>query len=312
MTSDAQLTQGHVVFILSLPRSGSTMLQRIMASHDQIASAPEPYLASLLAGPLCEKARLSNGVADQSLVHLHSTIKEIAHFGGSYEDIASELLCRAYATFMPEGSRYFVDKSPGYCHFATAIHQLMPRAKYVFLFRHPLAIASSYIRSFGNNRWRIGVFEQSLTQGHVELLKLHEKIKDQAYALRYEDLAANPEDESRKLFAWLNLDAIEDFSAAFSATDFSGFDYRKSNVGGNLDTKQIHASSLDKWKKTFSSPVRRQWAIRHLQTLGRDRLQQMGYHFDDMIDQVKSIRGGVGRSGVDLAWAIYDRVFHRQ
>jgi tetratricopeptide (TPR) repeat protein len=117
------------IFILGLPRAGSTLLEQILASHSQIEGTQElaniPRYALHLQGM---NPDLDNPLYPASLVDLSR--EEIHAFGQKYIDDT-----RIYRTHKP----YFIDKMPNNFRHVGLIKLILPNAKIIDARREPMA-----------------------------------------------------------------------------------------------------------------------------------------------------------------------------
>ena len=139
-----------LLFVISSPRSGSTMLERMLESHSQILGGPEPHLLTPLAHlgvwDKVDKAPYDHVLAaeSQKLFVQRLPNGEQDYWGA----------CRAYCDALygrlmdgkPE--TICLDKTPAYALVLPFMMKVFPDAKYVVLTRHPLATFSSYANSF--------------------------------------------------------------------------------------------------------------------------------------------------------------------
>jgi acyl transferase domain-containing protein/acyl carrier protein len=196
-----------MVFLLSAPRSGSTLLRVMLAGHPQLFCPPELHLLPF------------NTLADQQLALGHSYLQEglqraVMELLGVGADQAAMLLgeWRDHQVSMPAvydklqqmaGGRLLVDKSPTYSLSRATLNraeQIFAGAKYIHLVRHPYAVIDSFVR---NRMHKIFDLEpadpyrlaeqvwQLCNQNSLEFLKTIDP--DRHYFLRYEDLVADPE-----------------------------------------------------------------------------------------------------------------------
>ncbi len=122
------------IFILGLPRAGSTLLEQILASHSLVEGTMElpdiPRIARELAG--------SNGgdeAADfmQAVAALSSA--QLRTLGERYLDDTR--------IFRKTGAPFFIDKMPNNCLYVGLIHLILPNATIIDARRHPLGCGFS-------------------------------------------------------------------------------------------------------------------------------------------------------------------------
>jgi len=274
------------IFLFSLPRAGSTLLQRILGAHTDIETASEPWL--LL--PLLYTLR-SQGVRAEYGHRLAVTAIEdlCSLFPQGKADYAAEireLALRLYAKAARRETRYFLDKTPRYHLVASDIISLFPEAKYVFLWRNPLAMAGSYVDFFGQGRWNLYGYRIDLFRGLENLLNAYGQAKEKAHALRYEDLITDRAAALQKLFAYLDLQCDEHVAEAFSQVQLKG---RMGDSAGSRTYGAISAEPLGKWRKTLRNPLRKCWARRYLRWIGDERLKIMGYRLEALLAELDAV-----------------------
>ena len=135
-----------VFFVAGPPRSGSTLLARMLGSHSKIYSRPEPHLLTPLAH-LGYYAKVEKAPYDAVLA-AESVREFVNDLPGREQDYIDA--CRAYTDTLYHRmlSRHpdallFLDKTPAYSLVLDFMAKIYPRAKHVLLTRHPLAVFSS-------------------------------------------------------------------------------------------------------------------------------------------------------------------------
>jgi hypothetical protein len=135
-----------LVFLIGAPRSGSTLLARMLGSHPEIFAPAEPHLIPPLAHlgfhERVDQAPYDPVITQQGLRSFVSLLP-----GGESEWLAAlrsatdHLYVRALST---SGRRVFVDKTPAYALVLDFLAKLYPDARYVVLTRHPMAVWSFF------------------------------------------------------------------------------------------------------------------------------------------------------------------------
>jgi tetratricopeptide (TPR) repeat protein len=114
------------IFILGLPRSGSTLLEQVLASHPAVEGTAElPYVGRLATGVGRRRAGAAYPEAMRAL-----RCDELAALGGEYLALA--------ATHRRSAAPRFVDKMPNNFPNAGLIALMLPNAKIIDARRHPL------------------------------------------------------------------------------------------------------------------------------------------------------------------------------
>ncbi|MDX1540257.1 MAG: sulfotransferase [Geminicoccaceae bacterium] len=267
------------LFLLSLPRSGSTLLQRLLATHPDVATAAEPWF--LL--PLLYATRRQGIVTEYGQTLAFHAIDQFAdHLPGGRQAVDQALARCATDLYQQaaNGRRYFLDKTPRYHLVVDQLFELFPEARFVFLWRNPLAVAASIIETWGQGRWNLYGYTIDLEVGLPALVRSFTRHRARTLAIRYEDLVQRPEGELQRLYRHLELDERGDALDRLAETTLPGL------FGDRAGTARYRTPSvepLDKWQKVLANPLRKAWARRYLGRIGRERLQTMGYDQNELL-----------------------------
>jgi len=272
------------VFIFSLPRSGSTLLQRILATHSSVATASEPWILLPFL-----YARRKNGVYAE---YGHRTaIKAFEDFtaglsGGEDEYLRAveDLALRLYRDRAGPKARYFIDKTPRYHVVSADVVRTFQTGRFIFLWRNPLAVIASMIEVWGNGRWNAYEFDFDLFDGLEGLLEGQRLAGDRGISLRYRDLVSQSPDKRTRLFEHLGLDIGEAQPDAQQDVPLQG---RMGDQVGVRAYRELSTEPVMKWRKTLGSPLRKFWCRRYLHWIGRERLQAMGFDLDVLLRDLR-------------------------
>ena len=287
----------NLIFILSLPRSGSTLLQRILAGHDEIDTVAEPWFML----PLMYMTRKKSVYAEfswESLANaMQDLIASLPNGEADYFDAIRNYSDTIYGKLNKGKATYFLDKTPRYYFIIEELYKLYPDAKYLFLFRHPLSIYSSVMHSFnngklGNVRHRIDV-----EQGPHLLASGYQLLKDRSFALRFEDFVAQPEKQLRILCRYLEIDFKE------SLIDLSRGATLNGKMGDSIGTKlysTINKKTSQKWRATFSTPYRKMTAKRYIRSIGRRTIETIGYDYSQILNDIEMLDVNKGQFLSDI------------
>ncbi len=292
------------IFIFSLPRSGSTLLQRILATSSAITTASEPWI--LL--PLLHMRNENSTFAEYGHRAAASAINDfIGLLPNGEDDFAHEireLTLRLYklAACKNPASVYFLDKTPRYHLICEQIIEIFPDAKFIFLWRNPLSVVASIIDTFGRGSWQLYDYKIDLFNGLESLISCHEKHKDKALSVNFETLVATPEDELSRLLQFLALpdDAFD--IANLTAVKLNG---RMGDPTGPEHYETISHVPIEKWSKTLCNPIRKRWTRNYVRWIGHDRLKQMGYQIDDLIEALNESPTSLQHIGTDSLRLLY-------
>ncbi|MGB5350001.1 MAG: sulfotransferase [Polyangiales bacterium] len=236
-----------LVFVISPPRAGSTLLQRMMGAHSEIFTHPEPHLITPIAH-LGVYANVDKAPYDH--INAAEAIKAfIQGLPGGEQDYLDAL--RAYTDTLygrmlsTSGSSYFLDKTPANALVLPFLQRLYPDAKYVVLTRHPLAVFSSYANSFFDGDWRGAHAFNPILERYVPAIAAF--LRERPVPLlhvAYEDLVTEPAAGLERIFAFLGIENDPD------AVEYGKADPAKRGMGDpitvNREDRPV-ADKIDKW-----------------------------------------------------------------
>jgi tetratricopeptide (TPR) repeat protein len=225
------------IFIVGLPRSGSTLLEQILASHSQIEGTRE--LTEVIRFGLELGDREEPGkppTYPRSLAEL--TRGELAALGERY---LTET--RAHRRL---GRPRFVDKMGGNFLYIPLIHLMLPNARIIDARRSPLACCVANFRQ----HFRQGVwFTYSLEDlGHyyrnyVSLMAHVDRVlPGRVHRVRYEELVSDLEGEVRRLLDYCGL-PFEEQCLRFHETERA-----VQTVSSEQVRQPLYTQSLDQWR----------------------------------------------------------------
>ena len=266
------------VFLLSMPRGGSTWLQRLIGCHDEIATLNEPWFLLPLIYMRRRRGISSEYWQDTCGKALGELFGRLDDGEAVFDAAVRAFAGRVHEAATPNGERYFLDKTPRYALVAEDLVRIFPDAKLIFLWRNPLSVLSSMLELSGD-RWLVPRFDIDLLEGWPRLVDLARKLGDRALCVRYEDLVRDRDPVLERIFGHLGLDfdpAMLDPARSGLAPGLMGDS--KSNAMQSLDD----GVRLTGWRQRLRGPLRRRWSKRYLAALGAERLAFMGYDAGDL------------------------------
>lgn len=188
------------IFIVSLPRSGSTLLEQMLAAHPEVEAAGElPYAASILRGVMEMATRRGQVTVPQLVAGL--TSEQAAAIGQDY--------LRRASWHRTTDRRYFVDKLPHNWNNILFLRRILPQAKFLDIRRPAMDCCfSNFTHSFS----RIHASSFALTdigQCYVDYVRLMAHLDRVAptlvHHIRYDELIEDPETSLRAALAYIGL-----------------------------------------------------------------------------------------------------------
>jgi len=240
--------QENLIFVISPPRAGSTLLQRMVGSHSEVFTHPEPHLITPLAY-LGYHDRVKAAPYDHinSAEAMKQFVDGLPHGEEDYLDALRAYADTLYGRMLgASGKARFLDKTPAYGLVLPFLTKLYPEAKYVVLTRHPLAVFSSYANSFFEGDWKEARKYNPVVERYVPAMaKLLRERPVPLLHVRYEDLVQDPERHLERIFAFVGLENEPE------AVDYGDrFEGAKKGAGDPIGAgrhKRPNAASVNKW-----------------------------------------------------------------
>jgi tetratricopeptide (TPR) repeat protein len=223
------------IFIVGLPRAGSTLLEQIIASHSQVDGTLE--LPNILS--LAHRLRRGTESEDDQSAYpaiLHDlTAKQLYDFGEKF--IADTRIHRA-------GAPYFIDKMPNNFRHIGLIKLILPNAKIIDARRAPMDCCfSGFKQLFAEGQEFTYGLEQVGRYYHdyVHLMRhWHAVLPGQILHVQYEDVVADTETQVRRILDYLGL-PFEEACLAFHKTERVVRTASSEQVRQPINTKGLEA-----------------------------------------------------------------------
>ncbi len=273
------------IFIFSLPRSGSTLLQRILANSGQISTVSEPWILLPLLYTLKSDGIVSEYGHSFAAKAIHDFCKGFPNGRSDYLQEMRSFVLKLYGKNSKSDAKYFLDKTPRYYFIINEIIELFPDSKFIFLWRNPLAVVASFINTWGKEKWNPMLWKLDLHDGVNNLLNGYLKNNSHVHALQYEKLIQFPSDEIIKICNYLEIEYTDEMINSFNGISLDG---RMGDKTGIKKYNSLSSDSLHNWKKIFNNPIRRRWAKKYLINLGQKNLDIMGYNSSELISSLSN------------------------
>ena len=287
------------IFLFSLPRSGSTLVQRVLMAHSEISSVAEPWLMLPFCYAYKKEGVLTEYAHNISYAAFEDFIGNLPNQENDYYDALASLANTLYEKQCRNDEKYLLDKTPRYYHIIPQIAKAFPNAKFIFLFRNPVHVVSSMMQTWGYGRFKqMYAYERDLNYGPKALSEGYEILRDKAYAIQYEKFVINPEKCTKEICEYLEIDFDESMLSSFSKQDTKG---RMGDPTGVKDYKSIDAKSLDKWKRTFDTSYRINYIKKYIESIDDKVLRVQGYTKNEIIEDINSLK-------VKNSFALKDRI----
>lgn len=186
------------IFIVGMPRSGTTLAERLLVQSGTARSAGE--LADI--GHLVRTAAQQALEADPTLVPAAASLRaDFAALGREYMRGAREAA---------GGSPVFIDKMTLNFLYCGAIARALPGAKIIHLVRDPMDSCYAVFKTLLFNAYHYSYDLSELAEYYIAYRDVmrhwHAVMPGRILDVRYEDLVADTAREARRMYAWCGLD----------------------------------------------------------------------------------------------------------
>ncbi len=241
------------IFIVGLPRTGTTLTERIISSHSQVASLGETQFL-------------------QMVIRRESGVQSVKNINPEMIDVVASKEIRPIAEGYLETVRYrlgdepmFIEKLPFNFLFLGFIAKAYPQAPIIHLKRHPMDTCFAMYKQVFTWAYKFSYTLEGLGQYYVAYNRLYNHWKhvlgDRLIEIEYEELVADQEGQTRALLDRVGLD-FEDACLNFDQN------IGASATASSVQVRQkIHSRSVNRWKR-FEKHL--QPLKQHLESAGID------------------------------------------
>jgi Flp pilus assembly protein TadD len=239
---DADLFAGHKndgyssdapVFVLGMPRSGTSLVEQILASHSQVYGAGERNDLARTAAIISQPSGLA---FPEAISRLSAT--DLSKLGEAYATAAAAL---------GPGHIHVVDKTPTNFLYVGLIHLILPKARIIHCVRNPLdTCVSCHNLLFGiGQEYSYDLSELGRFYAAYKRLMTHfqDVIPGGVMEMRYEDVIRDQEQQTRRLLEHLEL-PWEEACLTFHKTERSVLTSSSGQV-----RQPLYSSSVARWKR---------------------------------------------------------------
>ncbi len=223
------------IFIVGMPRTGTTLVERMLGRHGDVKSAGELLefgQALAVAARKCLEAHPGKTPVEASLMI------DFAALGRDY---------MASARQVAPGSRMFIDKMPVNYMYCGLIKKALPNARIIHLIRDPMdSCYAIYKTLFGQAYYFSYDFDELAAyyaSYHQLMRHWHDAMPGAILDVHYEDVVADTEGQARRILAWCGLD--------WQASVLTPSDNENPSTTASASQvrEPIYTSSVQKWRK---------------------------------------------------------------
>ncbi len=249
-TEAAACTGADTVFIVGSPRSGTTWLQRLLASHPRVKTGQESHLFSFYLAPQLKRWQQA---ARQAAAPDFNGRNGLG-LGGYLSEDAFLTLLRQYVVLMQEaagvqsGNR-FLEKSPSHSLVMPAIRTVLPQSRFIHLVRDPRDVVASLLAASAT--WGKGWAPETAAGAAATWMKHVNAVErarehlgpEQFTEIRYEDLHRDTPGHVARLAAFMGLEWDE--AAIAEAVDRNSAERARKGEGTALPVFGHHGKQAE-------------------------------------------------------------------
>ena len=226
------------IFILGLPRAGSTLIEQILSSHSLIEGTQEHHNIMTIG----RKIRTINNTDNYTDSLFDLKDEDILEYGNKY--INDTMWSRKEKNF-------FIDKMPNNFPYIGLIKMILPNAKIIDARRNPLDGCFSCFKQFFAKGQHFTYDLDDIARYYKDyeriMLFWNTIFPDSIYKIVYEDVIENPKSEVKKLLDYLELDFEE------SCMDFYKSKRPVKTASSEQVRQPIYKSGVNYWKNYESN-----------------------------------------------------------
>jgi tetratricopeptide (TPR) repeat protein len=227
------------IFVVGMPRTGTTLVERLLGSHSQVTSIGEftdfPMMLQDLAGELQAQQDDEQSVADISLA------LDFHELGRRYVEAARDLA---------GDSPRFVDKLPFNFLYCGYVQASLPKAKLINLTRDPLDTCYAVYKTLFFGAYLFSYDLEELADYYIsyrrQMEHWHEVLPGGILDVSYEALVQNPEAEARRILDWCGLDWEPE------VLDFHTQDVPAMTASAMQVRQSFYTESIGNWRRAGS------------------------------------------------------------
>jgi len=202
-----------LIFLVSQPRSGSTMLQAVLSNHSAITTSSEPWV-QLMQVPFSAPELVKTPFDWNLTMDAVNSFSKIDHYPCQAEKLLKQIADDFYAKSLGKAeAQFFLDKTPRYYFILEHLFKSYPDAYFLILQRHPASVLASICSTWVEREPYnpIEYYSSDLIDAPKHIASFMNKYGDETRVkeVSYEDLLRVPDESFASIFQWLGLDYSE-------------------------------------------------------------------------------------------------------
>lgn len=279
------LAEEKLIFIISQPRAGSTLLQRMLGHHSQIHTVAEPWIMLPTIYALRDRgyeAEYNSGISSRAI---ELFIQELPNKKRDFYDGIRLMYQFIYGRALQKTTKiYFLDKTPRYYYIVSELYSIFPKAKFIFLIRNPLDVLNSILNTWVKDNWyALHQHRDDLLKAPKLLLRGQKELGKNAYTIKYKQLISDPEKTISSLCDYIGVN-FEPGIFNYNSSKMRKFEL------GDLQSvykyKRPKSSNSSKWVNNIQNPQAWRLFKEYLEKIGENTFCELGYSYEECYQQI--------------------------
>jgi hypothetical protein len=278
--------ESKLIFLISQPRSGSSMLQQLLLNSAEIESTPEPWLMLNLIYTYKNNNINSSYNPNFAVINFKDYLQKSENGLNEFKKTIKSLALSLYSN-RDTKNHYFLDKTPRYYHIIDELYELFPNAKFIFLVRNPLNVFSSILDyNFNGGYAKLFASEDRLDDLFLAPKMIKEAVNKHSNNIfvKYEDIVKNPKVEIERIFNYLELDMPTNSENYHINSEFTSTT--------SIDTKSLHKHNkpstdyINSWENSIDSTQKKKLAIDFIKKLKPSDYNYFEYNLNKILERL--------------------------
>jgi hypothetical protein len=274
------LEQEKLIFIISQPRAGSTLLQRILGNHSQVHTVAEPWIMLPAVYALRDRGYEAEYNSAISTRAIDLFLKELPNGREDFYNGIRLMYQHIYGKALQSTTKsYFLDKTPRYYYIIPELYSIFPDAKFILLIRNPLDVLNSILNTWVKDNWfAVSKYRDDLIKAPFLILEGKRELRDKLYILKYEQLITDSENTIQDLCNYIGI------SFEPKMIDYNNNKIKEFKLGDPKSVyqyKKPNASNTNKWIDNAKKP--QLWRVfkEYLELIEENTFNELGYSYRD-------------------------------
>jgi len=283
----------NLIFLISQPRAGSTLLQNILRNHPDIHTTAEPWTMLHPLYALRSEGHEAEYNANWARSANNDFLSTLPDGRESYYESVRRMQTYLYNCSLENtGKKLFLDKTPRYYHIIPDLYRTFPNAYFIILLRNPLASFCSIINSWVKSDWlKLCKFRNDLMQAPRLLIEGSKMLSYKNHRIiNYEQLLINPEHEIEGVCEALNVNYFPEMISSKSSDTVPKYGYGYKDQTAVFSKGKIDPENIQKWTLSLDDPQIWRFFDDYLSILDQEIVEQMGYSYANLRAQLDTNR----------------------